>query len=78
MEQRLHCGVKVTLGMFFLFFVFFFVIFVFLGPHLRHMEVLRLGGPIRATAARVHHRQSNIRSKLHLQPTSQLRATRDP
>ena len=28
---------------FFLFFVFFFLSFVSLGPHLRHMEVPKLG-----------------------------------
>ena len=31
------------LGFFLSFFVFFFFFFFFLGPHPRHMEILRLG-----------------------------------
>ena len=37
----------------------------FLGPYLRHMEVPRLGGQIRATAAGLHHSHSNARSLTH-------------
>ena len=36
------------------------------------------GGRIGAVAAHLHHSHSNTRSKLHLQPTSQLTATQDP
>ena len=41
----------------FFYFVFIFTLlsFVFLGPHPRHMEVPRLGGPIRPTAAGLNH-----------------------
>ena len=35
-------------------------------------------GPMRAAAAGLHHRQSNTRSKLRLQPTPQLTAMPDP
>ena len=35
-------------------------------------------GPIRATAASLYHSHSNVRSKLHLQPTPELKATPDP
>ena len=35
-------------------------------------------GPIKATAAGLHHSYSNARSQLHLQPTPQLTATPDP
>ena len=35
----------------------------FLGPHVGHMEVPRLGGLIGATAAGLHHSHSNSRSK---------------
>ena len=46
--------------------LFVFSFFSFLGPHLRHMEVPRLGGRIRATAAGLYHSQSNVGSELHL------------
>ena len=36
------------------------------------------GGQVRATAASLHHSHSNAGSKLRLQPTPQLTATRDP
>ena len=48
-----------------LLFGFFFFFFLFLGPHPQHMEVPRLGGPIRATAAGQHHSHSNTRSLTH-------------
>ena len=59
-------------------FTLFTYLFAFLGLHLRHMELPRLGGLIRATAAGLHHSHSNSRSKLQLQPMPQLTATLDP
>ena len=61
----------------FLFCFLFFVCFVFLGPHLWHMEV-PARGLIRAVAASLCHSHSNAGSELRLQPTSQLTATLDP
>ena len=65
---------------YFNFFKYFFNFdfFVFLGPHLWHMEVPRLGCPIRAVAAGLHHSYSNARSESRLQPTPQLMATLNP
>ena len=45
-------------------FPFFFFFLGLLHPW--HMEVPRLGGPIRATAAGLCHSHDNARSKLHL------------
>ena len=59
------------------FFFFFFWSFVFLGLHLQHVEVPRLGGLIRAVAAGLHHGHSNARSELRLWPTPQLMAMPD-
>ena len=39
---------------------------VSLGPQPQHMEVSRLGGQIRATAAGLHHSHGNVGSELHL------------
>ena len=49
----------------------------FLGPHLWHMEVPRLGGRTGIVAAGPHHSHSNARSEPCLQPTPQLTATPD-
>ena len=54
------------------------IFFSFLGPHPWHMEIPRLGGPIRAAAAGLHHSHSNLGSQLHLQPTLQLMAMSAP
>ena len=51
---------------------------VFLGPHLWHMEVPRLGGPIGGVAVGLHHSHSNTSSEPWLQPIPQLIATPDP
>ena len=60
-------------------FYFVFCLFAcFLGLHLQHMEVSRLGGQIWAAAASPRHSHSNARPKPCLQPTPQLRATPDP
>ena len=40
--------------------IIYFILFIFLGLHLQHMEVPRLG--IRATAASLNHSHSNARS----------------
>ena len=59
-------------------FLSFFFFLVFLGLHLQHMEVPRLGGLIGAVATGLHHSHSNVGSELHLQPTPQLAAKLDP
>ena len=51
-------------------------VFVFLGPHPRHMEVPRLGVDSGAGAA--SHSHNSARSELPLQPTPQLTAVPDP
>ena len=58
---------------FFFFLSFFFSFFSFLGLHLRHIEVPRLGGLIRAGAAsRCHsHSHSGSEPELRLRPTWQ-------
>ena len=64
--------------LYFRFFFFFFFLF-FLRPHLRHMEVPRLGVnkepqlPAYTTAT-----DSNARSEPHVRPTPWLTATPDP
>ena len=50
----------------------------FLWPHLRHMEVPRLGGLIGTTAAGHDHSHSNMGSKPCLRPTPQFVAMPDP
>ena len=54
--------------------VFFFF---FLGLNPRPMDVPGLGGPIRATAAGLHHSHSNAKSEQHLRPIPQLMAMPD-
>ena len=54
-----------------------FSFIVFLGLHLQHMEVPRLGVQIGTAAAGLYHSHSNSGSKLHLQPTLQLTAMPD-
>ena len=49
--------------------------FFFLGLHLQHMDVPRLGVE---SAANLRHSHSNAGSKLSLRPTPQLTATLDP
>ena len=63
---------------FFLFFFCLFVCFCFLGPHLRHMEIPRLGVELKLQLPSLHHSHSNTGSKPYLQPTPQLMATLDP
>ena len=58
-------------------FLFFFF-FCFWGLHPGHMDVLRLGVEIGATAVGLHHSHSNTGSKPYLWPTPQLMATQDP
>ena len=57
---------------------FFLFCFFWGGLHSQHMEVPRLGGPIRAIAAGLRHSHSHARSELRLRPTPQLTATPDP
>ena len=56
---------------FFIFYVcmYVFIYFCFLGQHPWHMEVPRLGGWIRATAAGPNHSLSNVRFELCLWTT---------
>ena len=49
----------------------------FVGLHLWHMEVSRLGVKLELSCW-PSHSHSNARSELHLQPTSQLTAMPDP
>ena len=58
--------------------VFVLFCFVFLGPHSWHMEVPRLGGPIRTAAVSLHHSHSNTRSEPLLRTPPQLMAILDP
>ena len=53
---------------------FYFSFFpVFLGLHLRHMEI-----PRREVESELHHSQGNSGSEPRLRPTPQLMATLDP
>ena len=52
------------------------IFFVFIGPHLRYIQVPRLGIKSRAASASPCHSHSG--SKPRLQPTPQLTATPDP
>ena len=52
--------------------------FVFLGLHLWHMEVTRLGVKLELQLLACHHSHSNAGSKLCLQPTPSLLAMPDP
>ena len=64
---------------FFFFFFFFSFFFHFLGPHLQHMDVPKLGVRLDlSTATSLHHSHSNARSKPHLQPAPQFRAMLNP
>ena len=54
---------------------FFFLLF---RPALVAYGGSQARGPIKATAASLHHNHNNARSELHLQPTPQLTATPDP
>ena len=67
-----NCPTESVLNFFLFPFLPFF--FCFLGLHLLHMEVSRLGSNhwIGAEAAGLCHSHSNTGSKLHLQPTTQL------
>ena len=60
----------------FIYLFDFNLIFCFLGPHVQHMYVPRLG-LIRAAAAGLHHSHSNARSESCLQPAPQLTAILD-
>ena len=62
--QRAGLGSHGAPSRLFYFFVFFG--FCYLGPHLWHMEVPRLGVGIGATAASPYHSHSHAGSKLHL------------
>ena len=52
-------------------FFFFFLSFVFLGLHLRHMEIPRLGVELKLWLPGLHHRHSHshVGSELYLQHT---------
>ena len=50
----------------------------FLGPHLGHMEIPRLGAELELYLPAYTHSHSNARSEPRPQPTPELRATLDP
>ena len=50
------------------FFTFYFILFIYFA-YTTAYGGLQARGLIRATAAGLHHRHSNTRSKPHLQPT---------
>ena len=60
------------------YFHFLLVCFCLFTAHLQHMKVPGAKGWIRAVAAGLHHRHSNVGSKAHLWPTPLLTATLDP
>ena len=62
----------------FLFFFFFFLSFCLFRATPAAYGGSLAGGLIGATAAGLHHSHSNTRSKLHLRPTPQLKATLHP
>ena len=64
-QIRFHCTAMGTL-------------FFFLGLHLQHMEVPRLGIELELQPAGQSHSHSNSESKPRLHPTPQLRVTLDP
>ena len=66
--KKLRSQGHLSPGQFFVLFWMFFV-FCFLGPQVQHVEVPKLGGPNRATAAGLHHSHSNMGSEPCLQPT---------
>ena len=63
---------------FFPIFFKFLLFFLILELHLRHVEVPRLRGRIRAVAADLYHSHSNTRSEPHLWPAPRLAAMPDP
>ena len=59
-------------------FIYLFIYFCFLGPHLQHMELPRLGAKSVQLLAYPYTTATatlDARSKLHMWPTPQLRAT---
>ena len=58
-------------------FFLFFCLFSFFRASPTAYGVSQARGLIGAVAAGLHYRHSNSRSKLYLQPTPQLMATRD-
>ena len=55
-----------------------FFFFFFLGLHLQHMEVPRLGDQTGAAAASLHHCHGNARSNMHLPAYTTVRAMQAP
>ena len=74
---QVPCPLSLFLFFSFSFFSFIFF-FYFLGPHMWHMEVPRLGIEFRATAASLCHSHSNMGSKPRLWPVAQLTSVPDP
>ena len=52
--------------------------FSFLGPHVQHMDIPRLGFKSELIAADLCHSYSNMGSELRLQPTPQFTVMLDP
>ena len=78
--QCLQCTLRMkgTKGIIWMLKFYLFYFFVFLGPHLRHMEVSRLGVESELQLAGLHHSHSNMGSEPHLWSTTQLMAMPDP
>ena len=68
---------KIYLEFYFFKFLFIYLFLLFRATPVA-CESSQARGPIRATAASLHHSYSNAGSKPHLQPTPQLVATPDP
>ena len=80
--QRLDSKTHLQLNVSFLypacFVLFCFVLFLLFRAALAAHEGSQARGPIRATAAGLHHSHRNTISELHLRPVPQLTATPDP
>ena len=63
----------------FIYYLFIYLLIFFLGLYLRHIEVPRRGGQIRAAAASLghSHSHSDTRCKLHPLPIPQFMAKPD-
>jgi len=66
-----------ALKLFGIFYLFIALIFVFLGLHMRHMEVPRLGVELKLQL-QAYTSHTNSGSEPHLRPTPQLTAMPDP
>ena len=78
-DSSIYCLCKLKLlNLIIVLFFFSFLFLCFLGPHLWHMKVTRLGVKIRAAAASLCYSHNNVGSEPGLQPLLQLTAMLDP